>query len=50
MKRYIIMLMVLIGTVTSLWAQNVIEVTGKVTDETGEPLIGANVEIGRAHV
>ena len=45
MKRYIIMFFVLIGTATGLWAQNTIEVTGTITDNTGEPLIGANVVV-----
>ena len=43
MKKYIIMLMMLIGTTMSLWAQNEVELTGSVTDNAGEPLIGANV-------
>ena len=45
MKRYIIMFMVLIGAATGLWAQNTIEVTGSITDNAGEPLIGANISV-----
>lgn len=35
---------VMLITATSIWAQN-IKVTGKVTDQNGEPVIGANVLI-----
>ena len=43
MKKYIIMLILLVGTTMSIWAQNEVELTGTVTDIAGEPLIGANV-------
>ena len=43
MKRYILLLIVLICTAIGASAQKEITVTGRVTDNTGEPLIGANV-------
>ena len=45
MKKYIIMLIVLLGTTISAFAQKDVEVTGTVTDATGEPLIGANISV-----
>ena len=45
MKKYIIMLMVLLGSTIGALAQNEIEVTGTVTDASGDPLIGANVTV-----
>lgn len=44
MKKYIIMLVVMIGVSLNVLAQQVV-VTGTVTDEKGEPLIGANVTV-----
>ena len=45
MKKYIAILLLAIGTSISALAQSDIEVTGTVTDPSGEPLIGANVVI-----
>ena len=45
MKKHIIMLMLLLGTATGALAQQEVEVTGTVTDGTGEPLVGANVVV-----
>ncbi len=45
MKRYIILLMMLVGMVACIQAQKDVEVTGTVTDNTGEPLIGANIVV-----
>ena len=45
MKKYLLMLFMLLGTTLGALAQSQIEITGKVTDPSGEPLIGANVVI-----
>ena len=44
MNKYIVILLMLLGTIGA-WAQNELEITGTVTDETGEPLIGVSVVI-----
>ena len=54
MKRHFlfkVLLTLVVGTFLSIdaFAQQ-ITVKGLVKDNTGEPIIGANVEIGRAHV
>lgn len=45
MKKYLCMLLLLMGVTLSAMAQNTIEVSGKVTDANDEPLIGANVTV-----
>jgi TonB-linked SusC/RagA family outer membrane protein len=45
MKKCLLMLFMLLGTTLGALAQSQIEITGKVTDPSGEPLIGANVVI-----
>jgi len=43
MKRYILTLLLVLGTMFSAWAQNEITITGRVTDTTGEAVIGGSV-------
>ena len=43
MKRYLVTLIALLSITFSAFAQGTIEITGKVVDETGEGVIGANV-------
>ena len=45
MKRYIIMLLSLLAVTTGALAQSEMEITGKVTDPTGEELIGVSVVV-----
>ena len=45
MKRYFILLIALLALSATTFAQNEIEVSGTVSDETGEPLLGANVVV-----
>src|SRR5574344_12065 len=45
MKKYLIMLIMLVGISLNMWAQQTVLVTGTVTDEKGEPLIGVNVTV-----
>ena len=45
MKKYILMLMMMLCINPSAWAQSEREITGIVTDETGEPLIGVSVVV-----
>lgn len=45
MKRYIIMMMMVLGTTIGALAQNTIEVTGTVTDNLNEPLPGVSVSV-----
>ena len=44
MKRKVILTMCLLVAVMTAWAQKV-NVTGQVTDEQGEPLIGVTVKV-----
>ena len=43
MKKYILTLLLVLGTTLSAMAQNEINVTGRVTDASGEPIIGGSV-------
>ncbi|MBQ8127513.1 MAG: TonB-dependent receptor [Prevotella sp.] len=43
MKRYIIALLLVLGTTLSALAQNEITITGRVTDQSGEAVIGGSV-------
>ena len=43
MKKYIVLLLLALGTTLSAFAQNEITVTGRVTDATGEAVIGGSV-------
>ena len=45
MKRYLFLLTALLGILATGFAQNAVEITGTVTDETGEAIIGANVVV-----
>ena len=45
MKKHIFMLILLLCVTMGAWAQNVIEVSGRVTDVDGEPLPGTNVVV-----
>lgn len=45
MKKYLIALMLLVGFTAAAWAQQTILVTGVVTDELKEPMIGVNITI-----
>ena len=45
MKRYIVILIALLATALTALAQNTIEISGTVTDQTGETLPGANVVV-----
>lgn len=45
MKRYLIVCLLFLGFSISILAQEAIEVTGKVVDNTNEPLIGVNISI-----
>lgn len=45
MKRYIVMLIALLAFFVTAFAQNEIEISGIVTDQTGEALPGANVVV-----
>lgn len=44
-KKFLIIFMLLLGCSFGVYAQNVVEVTGLVTDSNKEPLIGVNVSI-----
>lgn len=44
-KKFLIIFMLLLGCSFGAYAQNVVEVTGLVTDSNKEPLIGVNVSI-----
>ena len=43
MKKYIVTLVMMLGVVMGAMAQNTLQVSGTVTDATGEPIIGATV-------
>lgn len=43
MKKYILLLIIFLGSALTMQAQHELEVTGQVIDATGEGLIGANV-------
>ena len=45
MKRHLVMLIALLSLTFSAIAQNTIEITGNVSDEAGEAVIGANVVV-----
>ncbi|MDL2322679.1 TonB-dependent receptor [Bacteroidales bacterium OttesenSCG-928-A17] len=45
MKKYLIACIVLLGISLNVWAQETIEVTGKVVDSSNEPLIGVSISI-----
>ena len=46
MKKYLLMWVLLLGCLSTIWAQkNVSEITGTVLDENKEPLIGVNIVI-----
>ncbi|MBO4590435.1 MAG: TonB-dependent receptor [Bacteroidaceae bacterium] len=45
MKRYIVILIALLASTLTALAQNTIEISGTVTDQTGETLPGANVVV-----
>ena len=43
MKKYIALLLLALGTTLSALAQNEITITGRVTDQSGEAVIGGSV-------
>lgn len=45
MKRYIFLLLLIAGSLTTAYAQETIQVTGTVIDETNMPLVGVSVSI-----
>ncbi|MGM9705697.1 MAG: SusC/RagA family TonB-linked outer membrane protein [Prevotella sp.] len=45
MKKYLLMLFMVLGATFSAFAQEEIEITGTVTDAEGEPLIGVNISV-----
>ena len=45
MKKYLVMLFVLLGMTISAFAQERLEITGTVSDANGDPIIGVNVTI-----
>ena len=45
MKKYLFMLVVMLSVAVGAVAQDIMEVTGTITDTKGEPLIGATVTV-----
>ena len=45
MKKYLVMLFVLLGMTISAFAQERLEITGTVSDANGDPIIGVNVTV-----
>ena len=45
MKRYLTILLLMLGTAITAVAQNDITITGRVIDQTGEPIIGGSVVV-----
>ena len=48
MKKYIATLLLLLGVAFSTFAQQEVTITGVVSDDTGEPLPGANISVKNA--